>query len=267
MTEHRYNNHRNSTSRSITNPDPESRYDWIVPDWPGPARVKALITTRSGGVSPAPYASLNLGTAVGDASENVAENRKRLQAHLPAAPRWLRQVHGNEAVRAETVDTPVAADASFTREAHTVCAVMVADCLPVLFCDRMGETVAAAHAGWRGLCRNVLENTVRAMNVPASDVLAYLGPAIGPDAFEVGDDVYDAFISVNKEAANAFRPHTHGKWLADLYTLARQRLQSVGVTRIYGGRDCTFSQPARFFSHRRDKVSGRMAALVWLTQH
>ncbi len=245
-------------------PDPNT--DWILPDWPCPPSVRALITTRSGGVSTGAYASMNLGTAVGDVPEKVSENRRRLAACLPSAPRWLRQVHGTAVVAAERVAEPVEADASVATTANTVCAVMVADCLPVLLCDRRGQVVAAAHAGWRGLCAGVIENTVRSMPAPASDLLAYLGPAIGPEAFEVGDEVRTAFVGRDSRAAAAFRRHRQGKWMADLFTLARQRLAGIGVSAIYGGGDCTHSDSARFFSHRRDKVSGRMAALIWISQ-
>jgi YfiH family protein len=206
---------------------------------------------------------MNLGTAVGDLPEHVAENRRRLTAHLPSEPKWLRQVHGNVVVNADQISRPPEADAAYASTANTVCAVTVADCLPVLFCSRDGTTVAVAHAGWRGLCSGVLERTIDALNVPASRLLAYLGPAIGPDAFEVGEDVYDAFVTHDAGAMAAFRPHFSRKWFADLFELARMRLLRKGVSSIHGGNDCTVSDPMRFFSHRRDKVSGRMAALIW----
>ncbi|UCH49176.1 MAG: peptidoglycan editing factor PgeF [Betaproteobacteria bacterium] len=239
--------------------------NWILPDWPCPASVRALITTRSGGISTGVYASMNVGSAVGDASENVTENRRRLEAVLPSQPRWLHQVHGNQVVGAENITGIVDADASVATSADTVCAVMVADCVPVLLCDRSGQVVAAAHAGWRGLCAGVLENTVEAMRVPGRDLLAYLGPGIGPTAFEVGEEVRTAFIERDPQAVSAFRPLREGKWLADLFMLARQRLRTAGVSAFYGGTDCTYSDTARFFSHRRDKISGRMAALIWLS--
>jgi len=243
----------------------EANENWIVPDWPCPPSVRTLITTRSGGVSTGAYASMNVGTSVGDASEHVSENRRRLEAVLPSPPRWLHQVHGNQVVNAENISSAVDADASVATTADTVCVVMVADCVPVLLCDRSGQVVAAAHAGWRGLCAGVLENTVAAMRVPGADLLAYLGPGIGPTAFEVGDDVRTAFIERDSHAASAFRQRREGKWLADLFMLARQRLRDAGVSALYGGTDCTHSDPARFFSHRRDKFSGRMAALIWLS--
>jgi YfiH family protein len=239
-------------------------HDWIVPDWPAPARVRALVTTRSGGVSQGPYASLNLGLKVADDPQAVARNRARLREHLPAEPKWIAQVHGNKVVDADRLQGLPEADGSVSRRPGTVCAVMVADCLPVLFSDRAGTVVGAAHAGWRGLAAGVIENTVAAMDVDPADLVAWLGPAIGPDAFEVGADVRDAFLAQDAGAAPAFRDHRPGKWLADLFWLARRRLAALGVKAIHGGGLCTFSDPARFFSHRRDRVSGRMAALVWI---
>lgn len=239
--------------------------DWIVPDWPAPANVHALITTRSGGISEGPYRSLNLGTRVGDTAAAVEENRRRVCARLPAEPRWLDQVHGSRAVAADTVDSPVAADAAFTSTPDVVCAIMVADCLPILLCDSAGESVAAAHAGWRGLAGGVVESTITSLDVAPSHLMAYLGPAIGPRAFEVGSEVREAFVAADPAAHAAFAAHTPGKWLADLYLLARQRLARAGIEKISGGGLCTYSQPARFFSHRRDRISGRMAAFIWLT--
>lgn len=238
--------------------------DCITPDWAAPRRVRALLTTRRGGVSEGPYASLNLGLRVGDDPARVAENRRRLAGLLPAPPRWLRQVHGNRVVEADGIDAPPEADSSFTRRPGVVCAVQMADCMPVLFTDRAAQVVAVAHAGWRGLAGGVLENTVAALGVPPDAVIAWLGPAIGPAAFEVGDEVREAFVLGRAAAESAFRPHGQGKWLADLYALARQRLAAVGVTDVGGGDFCTHTDTARFFSHRRDGVSGRMAALVWL---
>jgi YfiH family protein len=237
--------------------------DWIVPAWPAPPGVRALITTRAGGVSRGRYEGLNLGLRTGDAPQAVAENRARLRALLPAEPRWLAQEHGATVVEADALETPVAADASVARRAGTVCAVMVADCLPVLLTDRAGGVVAAAHAGWRGLARGVIENTVAATGVEPSRLLAYLGPAIGPRAFEVGPDVRDAFLARDAAADAAFAPHRPGKWLADIYALARQALARAGVTDVHGGGLCTVSDPARFYSYRRDRTTGRMAALIW----
>jgi len=239
---------------------------WIVPDWPAPAAVRALVTTRSGGVSGAPYEGLNLGSHVGDAAAAVHANRRLLAAHLPAEPVWLEQVHGVDVVRAATASAGAAADAAFTREAGVVCAVLTADCLPVLFCDRGGSVVAAAHAGWRGLLGGVLERTVRAMGVPPDGLMVWLGPAIGPAAFEVGDEVRAAFLEHDMAAAAAFVPgRTAGKWMADIYALARQRLAALGVDQVFGGGLCTVSDRTRFYSYRRDGVTGRFASLVWIT--
>jgi YfiH family protein len=238
--------------------------DWIEPDWPAPPRVRTLVTTRNGGVSRGPYASLNLGTRVGDDPHAVTENRARLSALLPSEPKWLQQVHGIEAVQADRAEAEPTADAAFTRAPGVVCAVQAADCLPVLLCDREGTGIAAAHAGWRGLSAGVLERTVAALSLPPKDLLAWLGPAIGPRAFEVGADVFDTFTAVDREAAAAFQPLRERKWLADLYALARRRLSLAGVTAVYGGRLCTAGDPTRFFSHRRDGVTGRQAALIWL---
>ena len=234
----------------------------IVPDWPAPSRVKSLMTTRKGGVSYAPWASFNLGDHVGDDLAHVAANRARLRQGLPSEPGWLKQVHSASVV--ETGASVPQADASFTRQAGTVSVVLTADCLPVLLCDRAGSVVAAAHAGWRGLADGVLEATVAAMKVPPADILAWMGAAIGPQAFEVGDEVRQVFVAQHPQAAAAFVAHAPGKWLADIYLLARIRLQGIGVQAVYGGGSCTFTDSERFFSYRRDGVTGRMAALIWL---
>jgi YfiH family protein len=222
--------------------------------------VKALQTTRHGGVSAAPYASFNLGDHVGDAIDAVAANRQQ----LPSPAAWLKQTHSTIVVDAASVTVPIEADASVSRTVGAVSVVMTADCLPVLFCDQQGSVVAAAHAGWRGLCDGVLENTVAAMAVPADSIMAWLGPAIGPKAFEVGDDVQAEFIRHDPAAVAAFALQANGKWLADLYQLARQRLNRIGISQIYGGTECTFSDSERYFSYRRDGVTGRMASLIWL---
>jgi hypothetical protein len=243
--------------------------DWIVPDWPAPPPVRCLITTRNGGTSAPPFDSMNLAAHVGDDPANVLANRRRLRRHLPAEPCWLEQVHGTRVVDAGTVREATQADACIARSPAQVCAVMIADCLPVLLCDRTGTTVAAAHAGWRGLSAGVLERTVAAMDRASAQLLAYLGPAIGPQAFEVQADVLDAFTREDPRAQQCFRARPVAvdaprKWLADLYGLARQRLARAGVEAVYGGSTCSFSEPARFFSHRRDGRTGRQAALVWL---
>lgn len=239
--------------------------EWIVPDWPAPPGVQALVTTRSGGVSSAPYAGLNLGTHVGDASASVECNRRLLAAHLPGEPLWLELVHGTNVVCADEVESGAAADAAYTRSPGVVCAVLTADCLPVLLCDREGRVVAAAHAGWRGLLGGVLEHTVAAMGEPPGQLMAWLGPAIGPSAFEVGSEVRDVFVEHDATASVAFVPGREaGKWVADIYALARQRLAAAGVGQIFGGGLCTVSDRARFYSYRRDGVTGRFASLVWI---
>jgi YfiH family protein len=236
--------------------------DWIIPDWPAPPDVRAFVTTRAGGVSAAPYDSLNLGDRTDDDRAAVAANKARVRASLPADPRWLAQVHGASVVHADAVEGAVAADASWTRTRGVVCAIKIADCMPVLLCDSGGGAIGAAHAGWRGLSGGVVEATLVAMDVPPGRIVAYLGPAIGPTAFEVGEDVLDAFLTRDEGAAAAFAPLRPGKWLGDLFTLARRRLVAAGVTRIHGGTDCTVRDP-RFFSHRRDRTTGRMAAFIW----
>jgi YfiH family protein len=238
--------------------------DWIVPEWSAPPAVRALVTTRRGGVSAAPYASFNLAGHVGDAPAAVADNRARLRALLPDEPLWLNQVHGTRCVAAETAHAGIDADACVAHHAGPVCAVMTADCLPVLLCDRAGTAVGVAHAGWRGLLAGVVEAAVAALGRPSAELLAWLGPAIGPTAFEVGDEVRQAFVAVDSAAAAAFVAHGEGKWLADIYRLARQRLAACGVTAVSGGGLCTFGDAARFYSYRRDGRTGRMATLIWL---
>lgn len=238
----------------------------LVPDWPAPARVRAAMSTRHGGVSAGPYATLNLGTGSGDDLQAVGENRRRLALalDLPGEPAWLRQVHGTGVVDLDRSPPLPEADAGYATGAGIVCTVQVADCVPVLFCDDAGTVVAAAHAGWRGLAAGVVEATVRALPVPPGTLMAWLGPAIGPDAFEVGPEVRAAFLEADPDAAACFRPRAAGKFLADLHALARRRLERAGVARVSGGGRCTFSEPELFFSHRRDGRCGRMAALVWL---
>ncbi|UXY17128.1 peptidoglycan editing factor PgeF [Chitiniphilus purpureus] len=238
----------------------------LRPDWPAPPTVRAWVTTRAGGVSQPPFASLNLGDHVGDDPHAVSRNRALLRAHLPADPVWLTQVHGIAVADATSVRPGARADAVIARQAEAVCAILTADCLPVLLCDVRGSVVGAAHAGWRGLADGVIEATVAAMAVPPDALLAWLGPAIGPATFEVGDEVRARFVADQPVAEAAFRAAaTPGKWWADLYGLARLRLMRLGVRRIYGGNFCTASDEARFFSYRRDGVTGRMASLIWLT--
>lgn len=236
----------------------------VVPDWPLPARVRALVTTRAGGVSAGPFSGLNLGLRTGDDPAAVAENRARLERRLPQAPRWLQQVHGSTVVDADDLTAIPPADASVARNAGTVCAIMIADCLPVLLADKAGTCVGAAHAGWRGLAGGVISNTIGRMTARPAELTAWIGPGIGPSAFEVGDDVLDAFCADTAENREAFKPLKPGKWLCDLPMLARKALQRAGVTAIHGGNLCTYSDPARFYSYRRDRVTGRMAALIWL---
>jgi YfiH family protein len=246
----------------------------ILPQWGLPLPViGALSTTRACGFSAAPYddgqgaGGLNLALHVGDAPENVQRNRAQLQRHLPAAPAWLTQVHGTTVVDAATVNGPVEADASFTTQPGVVCTIMTADCLPVLLADKAGKVVAAAHAGWRGLAGGVLENTIAQMRaVGGAELLAWMGPAIGPAHFEVGEDVRQAFVDRSPSMAAAFLPieDRPGKYLADLYRLASETLQRAGVAEVRGGRFCTMAEPQRFYSYRRDGVTGRMATMIWL---
>lgn len=239
--------------------------DWIIPDWPAPSWVKAVSTTRAGGVGTGAYASLNLALHVADDPQSVAENRRRLREALalPAEPVWLNQVHGRGIVDADRAAPGAEGDGAVSRTAGHVCAVMTADCLPVLLCDRAGTVVAAAHAGWRGLAEGVIEAAVAAMGVPGNGLLAWLGPAIGPQAFEVGDEVRAAFVAHDPVAAEAFQPHGE-RWHADLYRLAHQRLAALGVAEVHGGGLCTYTEAARFYSYRRDGATGRMATLIWL---
>jgi hypothetical protein len=239
---------------------------FLPADWPAPPGVRALTTLRHGlGVSQPPFDSFNLGARCGDAPEAVIENRRQLEAALalPSAPRWLRQVHG-VAVAVEPADDEPEADAAVTATPGTVLAILTADCLPVVLAEKDGGEVAAAHAGWRGLCAGVLEATVAAMRTPADRLVAWLGPAAGPQAYEIGAEVFDAFTRRDGRARMAFLPTRSGHWRVDLYTLARQRLLDVGVTDVHGGGLCTISDPSRFFSHRRDGRGGRIATLAWI---
>lgn len=236
----------------------------IIPDWPAPPNVRALVTTRQGGVSLPPWDSFNLGDHVGDDPARVAENRKRLRARLPGEPVWLRQVHGTRCVDAGAVAPGTEADAAISRRPGVVCAVLTADCLPVLLCDDAGAVVGAAHAGWRGLLSGVIEATVAAMAIPAERLQAWLGPAIGAQSFEVGDEVRTQFMAHNLAAKAAFVAGNPGKWQCDIHLLARQRLAALGVRRIASADFCTVRDRERFFSYRRDGVTGRMASLIWL---
>lgn len=248
---------------------------WIVPDWPAPRHVRALITTRAGGMSGGPFGAeggggLNLGLRSGDAIETVRANRERLTAALPAEPRWLRQVHGADVADIDATGEPPAADAAITVQRGRVCVVSIADCMPVFFADAEGRAVGVAHAGWRGLASGVLQNTATLLRERLGDadaeLLAYLGPAIGPAHFEVGTEVLEAMRERLPQAAKAFWPLTPGKHLCDLFAVARQALSQVAVHRVFGGSDCTYSDAVRFYSYRRDKVTGRHAAVIWLDE-
>ena len=267
---------------------PAFHSEWIVPDWPVPPNVRAFVTTRAGGVSAAPYDGFNLGTRCGDEAAAVRANRAQLRAGLPSEPAWLRQVHGARALDAGRVrgsdvvdgvapgvgrelvpavehDADPEADASYTCADGVVCTVLVADCMPVLLANQTGTAVAAAHAGWRGMSSGVIEAAIEGMGVAPRDVVAWLGPAIGPAQFEVGDDVLHAFSQHDPGAAAAFKPYPgrSGKWLCDLYALARRRLAALGVSAVYGGGYCTVNE-SRFYSFRRDRQTGRMGAFIWL---
>jgi YfiH family protein len=236
----------------------------IIPDWPAPANVRSLQTTRAGGISSAPYDSLNLGDHVGDAPLAVQRNRMQLNSLLPSEPVWLNQVHGTTVANADRASCLPQADACIARHRAAVCAVMTADCLPVLLCDTQGSVVGVAHAGWKGLAAGVIEATVKSMDVAPETVMAWLGPAISRDAFEVGDEVRAAFVAVQPQAASAFVAGQSGKWFADLYALARLRLNALGITRVYGGGSCTFGERERYYSYRRDGATGRMGTFIWL---
>ncbi|MGM3172963.1 purine nucleoside phosphorylase YfiH [Dickeya lacustris] len=238
----------------------------LIPDWPAPCTVRACSTRRLGGVSHAPYDSFNLGAHVGDDVDCVQENRQRLVslAELPAMPYWLNQVHGTQVIALDgAIPESLTGDAVYTRTKNQVCAVMTADCLPVLFCSSDGQEIAAAHAGWRGLHAGVLEQTLCHFRANPADIMAWMGPAIGPQHFEVGAEVREAFLDVDAAADCAFVAH-NGKFLADIYQLARLRLQAAGVSRVFGGTACTVSHREHFFSYRRDRTTGRMATLIWL---
>jgi len=241
---------------------------WITPAWPAPENILAISTTRQGGHSLGRYAGMNLGDHVGDDPRAVSNNRQQLTEHLalPGEPVWLKQVHGRHVLCADRVQANTEADAAWSAQAGTVCAVLTADCLPLLFCDRAGSHVAVAHAGWRGLAAGVIEATLDALPVPASDLLVWLGPAISAPAFEVGAEVVAAFTQRDAAANPAFTPVDEGKWLADLPLLARQRLQNRGVVDIYDSGLCTYADSERFYSFRRDGETGRMATLIMIRE-
>lgn len=244
-----------------------NKLEFIIPNWPAPANVHALQTNRHAGYSHAPYDGFNLGDHVKDNPIHVAQNRQLLSQYLPSEPVWLHQVHGTHIVDAAQTSCVLDADASFTTHNNVVCVTMTADCLPVLLCDTTGTVVSAVHAGWRGLCDGAVEASIhavcRAANIQSNQLMAWLGPAIGPKAFEVGEEVRAQFIAIDAQAEIAFKPHGD-KYLGDIYKIATQRLNNLGVTQIYGGDHCTFTEEETFFSFRRDGDTGRMATLIWL---
>lgn len=234
----------------------------IIPDWPAPFNVRAMQTTRRGGVSSAPYDTLNLGLHVGDFALAVEQNRMRLSHFFPSEPVWLEQVHGTTVADADSAACLPRADACIGRRG--VCVVMTADCLPILLCDKAGTVVGAVHAGWRGLAAGVVEATVAAMNVAPENLMAWLGPAISQPAFEVGEEVRSAFVDLDSGATSAFVSGVQGKYQADIYQLARRRLNVLGIGDVYGGNRCTYREPKHFFSYRRDGATGRMGTFIWL---
>lgn len=235
------------------------------PDWPAPAGVEAWVSERRGGVSTGAYGSLNLARHVGDDARLVEQNRERLAAALalPTEPVWLEQVHGSRVADLDAPTRTRQADGAVTGRAGLVCAVLTADCLPVLFASRDGRAVGIAHAGWRGLANGVLGNAVGAMSCAPADILAWLGPAISQQCYEVGDEVRETFVSRDASAEAAFERNARGRWQADLYALARLNLAACGVAAVYGGGMCTYREESRFFSHRREAPCGRMVSLIW----
>jgi len=237
---------------------------WITPDWPAPQQVYAASTCRTGGFSQGKFASLNLAQHVSDKVVHVLANRELIKnkLSLPSDPVWLQQTHGTQVVCADTINEETEADASYTNNKHIVCAVLTADCLPLLICNQQGNYIAAIHAGWRGLLKGIIENTL--LTAPKSQLLAWLGPAIGAECFEVGAEVRSAFLDKSSDFNNAFKAHANGKYLADIYQLARIMLKKSGVHAIYGGHYCTFTEADRFYSYRRDGQTGRIASFIWL---
>jgi YfiH family protein len=240
--------------------------EWIVPDWPAPDSVRAFVTTRAGGVSEGDYATMNVALRGGDDPTDVARNRAIVREILPANPIWLHQEHATTVsnLDRQTSGEAPRADAAVTHKAATVAVVVTADCIPLFLCDINGRGVAAVHAGWRGIAAGIIENAVRGLGVGGARTLAWMGPGISQRAFEVGDDVRDVFIARDPRAGSAFEAHVPGKYYADLYALARQRLEGAGVESIYGGNFCTYTDTKRFFSYRRQKLSGRMGAFIWI---
>ena len=240
--------------------------EWLVPEWDAPPRVRAFVTTRHGGVSQGEFASMNLGKHSGDDPAHVEENRLIVREHVPETPRWMAQAHGIAVADLDRLpDGQVPkADAAVLGSPGRVGAVLTADCMPLFLCDASGRRAGVAHAGWRGMAAGVIEKAVQAIGGRPSQVMAWMGPTIGPDAFEVGAEVRQAFLAMDPAAQGAFKPHAKGKFMADLYELARQRLARAGVTQVSGGGFCTYTQGERFFSYRRKKESGRMGAFIWM---
>jgi hypothetical protein len=240
---------------------------WLKPNWPAPAHVRAYSTSRQGGFSEQAFNSLNLGDHVGDEVNNVAKNRAALKSklNLPNEPHWLKQVHGNKVIQIHHGSSGIdEADGCFTKQASNICVVLTADCLPILISDKAGTTVAAIHAGWRGLASGIIDVALCTLGLPYDSLLVWLGPAIGPTQFEVGDDVKAIFANKAYNTDPAFKPKTANKWLLDIYQIARYNLSHYGVEHIYGGGECTFTQSEKYFSYRRDGITGRMASLIWL---
>jgi purine-nucleoside/S-methyl-5'-thioadenosine phosphorylase / adenosine deaminase len=241
--------------------------DLIIPDWPAPNNIKAISTTRHGGVSQYPYTQLNLGTHVGDDPHLVSQNRAHItqSLNLPEEPRWLEQVHGTTIIESQHWQQDIKVDAIFSQQTGHVCAVMTADCLPILLCNQQGDTIAAIHAGWRGLAAGIIEKTIQKFSCEPQEIIAWLGPAIGPSQFEVGLEVYELFVANAPVACEAFKINGPHHYLADIYLLARQRLEKNNVQKVFGGDFCTVSDEERFFSYRRDGITGRMASMIWIT--
>jgi YfiH family protein len=241
--------------------------DFIFPHWPAPSNIKAISTTRYGGISLSPYEHLNLGDHVGDEPHVVEQNRQHLvqSAKLPEQPRWLEQVHGTTVVNSQHWHKNTQADAIFSQHTGHVCTVMTADCLPILVCNQQGDTIAAIHAGWRGLAAGIIEKTLQKFSCDTSEIMVWLGPAIGPTQFEIGPEVYELFIANDPNDKEAFKIKDPQHYLADIYLLARQRLEQYNVHHIYGGDFCTVSEKERFFSYRRDGITGRMASIIWIS--
>jgi hypothetical protein len=239
-----------------------------TPDWPIPSSVSAISTTRELGYSHAPFHQFNLATHVNDEYDSVQKNRQLLieQASLPESPRWLIQTHSNSSIQSDNWHENIEGDACYSNQPNHVCVIMTADCLPLLICNRKGTEVAAIHAGWRGLANGIIANTLNKFSDKPTELLVWLGPAIGPKAFEVGQDVFDIFTQRDPQSALAFEPTDADHYLADIYLLAKQQLSEFGITEVYGGERCTFNEPDRFFSYRRDGETGRMASMIWLNK-